>query len=187
MIHSVRFTAVLDTNVIYPITTRDLLLWFAHYDLFTPKWSKHIFDEWEGVMKGKGASSGTIANRKRNVQNAFPDAMVDNYEYLISGLELPDEKDKHVLAAAIKTNANVIVTNNLKHFPDEIVNKYGLSAKNADDFLTDTIDLNNDTAVEAFRKMVLHKRNPDLDEYQVLDQLRNNDLQATADYLHALI
>lgn len=40
MIHSVRFTCVLDTNVIYPLWIRELLLWFANYDLFTPKWSK---------------------------------------------------------------------------------------------------------------------------------------------------
>ena len=50
MIPSVSFQAVLDTNVIYPLISRDLLFWFAHYDLYTPKWSKHIFDEWEEVM-----------------------------------------------------------------------------------------------------------------------------------------
>ena len=50
MIPSVRVQAVLDTNVIYPLISRDLLFWFAHYDLYTPKWSKHIFDEWEDVM-----------------------------------------------------------------------------------------------------------------------------------------
>jgi hypothetical protein len=50
MIPSVRFQAVLDTNVIYPLISRDLLFWFAHYDLYAPKWSKHIFDEWEEVM-----------------------------------------------------------------------------------------------------------------------------------------
>ena len=47
MIHSVRFTAVLDTNVIYPVINRDLLLWFAYYDLYTPKWSNHIFDDFQ--------------------------------------------------------------------------------------------------------------------------------------------
>jgi hypothetical protein len=54
MIHSVRFTAILDTNVIYPVIIRDLLLWFAYYDLYTPKWSSHIFDEWKDVMRRKG-------------------------------------------------------------------------------------------------------------------------------------
>lgn len=60
MIHSVRFTCVLDTNVIYPIDIRDLLFWFASYDLFTPKWSKQIFIEWETVMKRKGISEEEI-------------------------------------------------------------------------------------------------------------------------------
>jgi hypothetical protein len=53
MIHSVRFTAVLDTNVVYPVIIRDILFWFAFYDLYTPKWSEQIFDEWKNVMKEK--------------------------------------------------------------------------------------------------------------------------------------
>lgn len=52
-------------------------------------------------------------------QLAFPDAFVDNYELLVNFVELPDEKDRNVLAAAIKTNANIIVTNNMKDFPKE--------------------------------------------------------------------
>ncbi len=117
MIHSVRFTCVLDTNVIYPIDIRDLLFWFASYDLFTPKWSKHIFTEWEDVMKRKGVPDSEVKKRLLKAQLAFPDALVENYESLVNSLELPDEKDRHVLAAAIKTNANIIVTNNIKDFP----------------------------------------------------------------------
>jgi hypothetical protein len=44
MIRSVRLIALLDTNVIYPIISRDLLFWFAYYDLYTPKWSNNIFE-----------------------------------------------------------------------------------------------------------------------------------------------
>ncbi|MFM8453969.1 MAG: hypothetical protein ACKOAD_03175 [Gammaproteobacteria bacterium] len=62
------------------------------------------------------------------------------YEPLIPSLDLPDEKDKHVLAAAIKSNANIIVTNNLKDFPEEYLARFGLAAKTADDFLTDIIE-----------------------------------------------
>jgi len=60
MIHSVRFTCVLDTNVIYPLWVRDLLLWFAYCDLYTPKWSHHIFDEWIDVMLRKGISKDEV-------------------------------------------------------------------------------------------------------------------------------
>lgn len=187
MIHSVRFTCVLDTNVIYPIDIRDLLFWFASYDLFTPKWSKQIFCEWENVMKRKGIPNKEIEKRLINAQKAFPDALVDNYEPLINSLELPDEKDRHVLAAAIKTNANIIVTNNIKDFPSSYLASFGLTAKTADDFITDTIDLNTELALEAFRALVMNRTNPNLDEFEILDRLRKNGLLESANYLHALI
>lgn len=158
MIHSVRFTCVLDTNVIYPIDIRDLLFWFAHYDLFTPKWSEHIFDEWIDVMRRKNTTEDEIIKRTNFPFRAFPDAMVENYHPLIETLTLPDEKDRHVIAAAIKTNANIIVTNNLKDFPNDYLGAFGLSAKN-----------------------------PDMDEYQVLDRLIDRGLKQSVNYLHSLI
>ena len=185
MIHSVRFTCVLDTNVIYPIETRDILFWFAFYDLFTVKWSSHVFTEWENVMRRKGITDEEIQKRIANANSAFPDAQVNNYEELIEKLELPDPDDRHVLAAAIKTNANIIVTNNIKDFPDEYLTKFGLRAISADDFLTDIVDLNPDVAIKAFKKLVLNRRNPDLDEFQVLDIFRKRGLKQTADYLHS--
>jgi len=187
MIHSIRFTCVLDTNVIMPIEIRDLLFWFAHDDLYIPKWSKHIFDEWEDVMRRKGVAENEIKKRIGWASQAFPDAMIQNYEPLIVNLALPDEKDRHVLAAAIKTNANVIVTNNLKDFPNSYLNTFDILAKSPDDFLTETIDLNPEIAVACFRKLVINRRNPNLDEYEVLNCLKRNGLKDTADYLHTLI
>ncbi|WP_256002764.1 PIN domain-containing protein [Pedobacter deserti] len=187
MIHSVRFKAVLDTNVMFPVVIRDLLFWFAHYELYTPKWSANIFSEWMHVMIRKGVGESEAVKRVQKANAAFPDAMVLNYDGLIIDLKLPDEEDRHVLAAAIKTNANVIVTNNLKDFPDDYLTTFGLKAKSADDFLTDIIDLNQEQAIEAFKEMVLNRRNPAMDEYQVLESLRRNGLKNTADYLHALL
>lgn len=187
MIHSVRFTCVLDTNVIYPLLVRDLMFWFAYYELFTPKWSQHIFDEWDSVMERKGIPEEERVKRINVANTAFPDAMVNNYEQLITSLKLPDEKDRHVLAAAIKTNANIIVTENLKDFPKDYLVTFGLSAKSSDDFLTDIIDLNPEKAVEAFKKLVLNRTNPDLDEFEILERLRNLRLKDTANYLHACL
>ncbi|MDA3907434.1 MAG: PIN domain-containing protein [Bacteroidales bacterium] len=187
MIHSVKFKCVLDTNVIYSLWTRDLLLWFAHHDLYTPKWSENICSEWINVMKRKGISEEEADKRANIINEAFPDALVENYSSLIGHLTLPDEDDKHVLAAAIKTNANLIITNNLKDFPVEYLASFGLRAKAPDDFFTDIIDLNPNLAVKAYKKLVLNKKNPPYDEFEVLDILRNNGLKNTADYLHALI
>lgn len=187
MIHSVRFTVVLDTNVVYPVIIRDILFWFAYYELYTPKWSEHIFDEWKRVMIGKGVSEAEAEKRIAKANEAFPDAEVRNYKGLIEQLTLPDKDDRHVLAAAIKTNANLIVTNNRKDFPEAYLQSFGLSAKTADDFLTDIIDLNQEQAVAAFKEMVLNKKNPKQDEFEVLNQLRNAGLPDTANYLHALL
>lgn len=160
MIHSVRFTAVLDTNVVYPVIIRDILFWFAYYDLYTPKWSEDIFDEWKRVMIEKGVSKEEAIKRISKANSAFPDALVQNYKGLIGHLTLPDSNDRHVLAAAIKTNANLIVTNNIKDFPEEYLLSFSLNAKTADDFLTDIIDLNQKQAVTAFKEMVLNKKKP---------------------------
>lgn len=187
MIHSVRFTAVLDTNVVYPVIIRDILLWFAYYDLYTPKWSEDIFDEWKRVMLGKGVSIKDANKIISKANNAFPDALVQNYKGLIDHLELLDKGDRHVVAAAIKTNANIIVTNNIKDFPNHYLQSFSLNAKTADDFLTDIIDLNHEQALAAFKEMVLNKKNPKQDEFEVLNQLRNAGLKDTANYLHALL
>ena len=80
MIYSVRFTCVLDTHVIYPLWIRDLLMWFAYYELYTPKWSKNIFLEWIEVMKRKGISEEEAYKRSNVMNLTFPDALVENYE-----------------------------------------------------------------------------------------------------------
>jgi hypothetical protein len=187
MIHSVQFTCLLDTNVIYPLPIRDLLFWFAHYELYTPKWSEHIFDEWAEVMRRRGIPEPEIIKRLDIATRAFPDALVKNYSALIDSLRLPDEKDRHVLAAAIKSNATIIVTNNLKDFPKEYLRSFGLTAKGVDDFIADIIDLNRELAVLAFREMVLNRKNPAMDEFEALTILRKYGLNNSANYLHSLI
>lgn len=143
MIHSVKFKAVLDTHVIYPIVIRDFLFWLAYYELFTPKWISNIFDEWKEVMIRKGILKEEAEKRVYVANLAFPDALVLHYEALVDMLNLPDKKDRHVLAATIKTNANVIVT--------------------------DIIDLNQLKAIKAFKELALNRRNPNMNEFQVLD------------------
>ncbi len=69
MIHSVRFKCILDTNVIYPLWTRDLLLWFAFYDLYTPKWSQNIFTEWIDVMYSRINLNKKNESLTKNIHN----------------------------------------------------------------------------------------------------------------------
>ncbi|MEV5749880.1 PIN domain-containing protein [Actinoallomurus sp. NPDC052308] len=82
------------------------------------KWTDQILDE---VFSNLGARRPGIAEklpRVRELMNrAVPDALVTDCEPLIEGLKLPDPHDRHVLAAAIKAGAQIIVTANVKDFP----------------------------------------------------------------------
>lgn len=72
---------------------------------------------------------------------AVRDCLVVGYEPLLAILQLPDPKNNHVLAAAIKAQTQVIVTNNLRDFPAESLEPWGIEAKTADDFVQDQLDL----------------------------------------------
>lgn len=187
MTHNLKIVAVLDTNIIYPIEIRDLLFWLAHYDLYEPKWTKQNLHEWQDVMIRKGVPKDE-AIRRSNVANlAFPDALVVNYNSLITSLTLADEKDRHVLAAAISAKASFIVTNNLKDFPKDYLATFGIIAKSADNFIFDLVKINPTSASEAFVKLVLNRRNPNLNADDVLINLWRNGLIKSATVLQSLI
>src|SRR5260370_9234777 len=119
MLHTSRCTAILDANVLYPAPLRDYLLNLAAIELFKPKWTDAIQDEWirNLLLKRPDLKRQDLVKTRKAMDNAFPDANTTNYQELVSGLSLPDPDDKHVLAAAIVANAEIIVTSNLKDFP----------------------------------------------------------------------
>ncbi len=80
---------------------------------------------------------------------AFPDANVEGYEELILSLSLPDPDDNHVLAAAIRCKADVIVTSNLKHFPKEYLTRYDLEPQDQDTFISNLTELETKLALDA--------------------------------------
>jgi hypothetical protein len=59
---------------------------------------------------------------------------------LIPGLTLPDPEDRHVLAAALRAGANIIVTCNLRDFPDHMLLPLGIEAQHPDDFESHLFD-----------------------------------------------
>lgn len=188
MVRSSKFTCVLDTNVLFPLHIRDYLFYLADAELYNPHWSQHIFAEWENLMIRKRFSKDKIKRALSIPDRIFPFAKVYKYEHLIEMLDgIQDPDDRHVLAAAIRINANLIVTWNLKHFPDDYLEQFGLRAVNPDFFIADLIDLHNDEALEAFRSMVLAKKDPPIDEMKMIEILRKNKLVDTANYLRAII
>jgi hypothetical protein len=138
------------------------------------------------VIAAKGIVDALVqAKRARgNMERAFADAAVIGYEGLIDGLEgVPDPKDAHVIAAAVKTRASVIVTENLKDFPERLLAPLDLEAKTADVFIADTIDLDTGRAVAAVRQMRVRLQKPEKTPELLLLDMEAAGLTETADVL----
>jgi predicted nucleic acid-binding protein len=173
------FIAVLDANVLYPAPVRDILLHIAAKGLYQPKWSSEIQDEWlrNLVVNRPDLKKENLDKTVAAMNVAFPDADVTNYEDLIPALNLPDEDDRHVMAAAIRGKANVIVTENSKDFPQDYVNTHDIEVFSADEFLSRLIDIDKATVLEALAAQIRTLKNPPQTKEQVLATLERNGLK----------
>ncbi|MDR1432501.1 MAG: PIN domain-containing protein, partial [Propionibacteriaceae bacterium] len=128
---------VYDANVLYPSTLRDVLIRVGIARLAQPHWSEKILDEaFENLAKNRPDLDTTRLARTRELMNkAIRSAIVVGHEKLIPQLDLPDPDDRHVLAAAVKADATQIVTRNLRDFPDEQLQRWGVNAVHPDAFL----------------------------------------------------
>ena len=177
MIYSSNLIAVLDACVLYPAPVRDLLLSLAANGLYKPKWSEEIQEEWSRnlLLNRPDLKKEQLQLTIESMNQAFPDSNVDKYSSLISSIKLPDPDDRHVVAAAIRSKANVIVTFNLKDFPSSIEREYAIGIQYPDIFLTNVYDIHPEKAKEAFRKMVQRLKNPPKSYSEVLDSLSKSD------------
>jgi predicted nucleic acid-binding protein len=177
------FTALLDACVLYPAPIRDLLIETANTHVYRARWSDHIHDEWiRNVLKNNPKATPEALARTRQLMNeAVPDALITGYESLIESIELPDTKDRHVLAAAVVGRADVIVTANLKHFPADSLSPYGIEAQHPDEFLMHQRDLNHDRFLQSVKRIRGRLTNPPRSPDEYLDSLRKCQLVLVAD------
>lgn len=134
------FPALLDTCVLYPAYLCDTLLRLAEAEAYRPLWSADIMRELQRNLIEAGVREERVNRRISEMVRSFPDAMVTGYESLIDGMT-NDLKDRHVLAAAVRANAEVIVTFNLTDFPESAAKLYDIVAVHPDEFLLDQLDL----------------------------------------------
>lgn len=131
-----RFIALLDANVLWPISLCDILLRAAEAALYQPAWSKDILGELvSSLMRERPElDPDRIKARVADMRDHFPEAMTAGYEALMPAM-LNEPGDHHVLAAAIHAHAAVIVTDNVRDFPPLACDPYGIDVQTADDFL----------------------------------------------------
>ncbi|MGB8702267.1 MAG: PIN domain-containing protein, partial [Thermosynechococcaceae cyanobacterium] len=162
-------TALYDACVLYPAPLRDLLMQLALSDLYRARWTDQIHDEWiRNVLKTRPDLSLEQLNRTKDLMNSHVrDCLVTGYAYLIPTLQLPDPDDRHVLAAAIAGGADTIVTFNLKDFPQNILDEYGIIVQHPDEFISDLIDWQSQVVMVAAETCRKRLKNPpkSVDEY----------------------
>ena len=179
-----RFVVLLDANVLYPFRLRDALLRFAETGLFRARWSAQILDEWQrSLLTNRPALEDSITQQVRAMGHAFPEALVTGYEPLIESLDLPDPDDRHVLAAAIVADAEHIITENLRDFPEDQLAPFGISAVTADDFLESTFEHYPAQSVSALKTMRRAYRNPAYSPDEFIFDLQSRGLPKTASLL----
>jgi predicted nucleic acid-binding protein len=180
-------TALFDANVLFGARLRSLLMELAMSGLFRARWSPDIHREWmQAVSEKRGISIAQLNTTRFAMDESVPDGCVTGYEDLIAGLALPDPNDRHVLAAAIRCGANVIVTFNAADFPSEAIEKYGLDTRHPDAFIIAIDDVDPGALIDAGRRDMAHYKNPPLTLEEYLDGLRAGGVPMTADRLAGL-
>jgi hypothetical protein len=157
--------------------------------LFRAKWTDRIHEEWTaGLLSSRPDLTVEQLQRTRDLMNrAVPDCLVEAaaYEPLVPALTLPDANDRHVLAAAVAAGADAIVTFNLKHFPDHVLDGYGIEPLHPDDFLLHQFGLNNPGVLIGAQRCRARLKHPIMSAQDYLDTLEKQTLPKTVAELRA--
>lgn len=147
------FTAVLDACVLYPFSLRDTLLRLAEAELYDARWSQRILDEVSrNLIANERLDAAQAIRLVETMQRAFPEASVPLDQVVQLEVAMPnDPGDRHVLAAAVATGAEVVVTTNLRHFTADACQSVGVTALHPDEFLCDLYALDPPVVCAAIR------------------------------------
>ncbi len=169
------FIVVYDAAALYPNAQRDLLIRIARHGLVQAKWTHQILDEMLAARQRRNPDVAPAnLERLRDLMNSsLADCLVTGYEPLIDGLKLPDPDDRHVLAAAIKAAAQVIVTTNLKDFPASTLSDWSIEAKSPDDFVVDQVNIDDRIVFSCVQEIANARQRSPQTAQDVLAELEN--------------
>ena len=166
------YAAVLDACVLLPMPLCDTLLRLAEEpSLYRPLWSTNILEEVRKNLQEKlGRTAEQAQRRIAAMRTAFPEAEISVPPELLKAFEsLPDPNDRHVLAAANRGGAHVIVTQNVKHFPEDCLQRFDILCHTADEFLIHQFHISPD---EVLTKLDEQGANVSKDRIVVTKMLR---------------
>lgn len=171
--------ALFDACVLIPINLCDLVLRLAEAEVFTPLWTEEILDEVErNLVTGIGLPREKAARRMQFMVAAFPEAMVTGYRPLTDSMTC-ESKDRHVLAGAVRSGAEALVTANLKDFPLKSTAPYDVEVVHPDTFLLEQLDLHGKETLQVIRETAARRNRPPNTERDILSALRSTVPQFT--------
>lgn len=163
---------VLDACVLYPFSLCDILLRLAEREFYDPYWSDRILGEVERNLVQNRLTAQQAAWRVDAMRRTFPSAAVP--EESIAGLEpamTNDQKDRHVLAAAVASPAEAVVTFNLRHFPEQSCEPHGVDVLHPDEFLVSMFDLDPDAVAAVIQAQSDALRKPPIPPRDLIGML----------------
>lgn len=182
-------TAVYDANILYPAPLRDLFIRLAQAGVVRARWTETIHEEWirNVLKKNRQLTCEALARTRTLMNEAVRDCLVVGHEDLIDSLALPDPDDRHVLAAAIRTGAEVIVTYNLKDFPADILGQFEVEAVHPDDFLLSLFEQAPGLVCGAVKRQRQGLRNPPKTAEELLATLESQGLTQSVAHLRQFV
>jgi predicted nucleic acid-binding protein len=162
-----------DENIFYSILMTDLVLSLGEAGLYRPRWANEIHEEWiRNVLANQPQRTREQLERRRAFMDmAIGNDLIENYDRHIESLILPDPDDRHVLAAAIEAEAEILLTYNLRDFPEMVVATYGISVLQPDNFLCLFIRKEAETVLLVIEEIRVKRKPPEISQTKLLEKL----------------
>ena len=165
---------VLDANVLYGIEVTDLVLTMATRQVIRPHWSPQILDEVTRNLRLRpDLDPDAIDRRIAYMNRALPSAIEEPRASLIDQMPV-NEKDRHVLALAVHVDAPVIVTENLRDFPPELLDSFHVEAIGVDQFVLDHVERDPAAILGVLDTMAARRRRPATTRADIVAGLRRH-------------
>jgi predicted nucleic acid-binding protein len=163
-----------DTNVLFPFSLMDLMLWLSQDQVHTLLWSDRLLGEWEQVIvREQRRSPQSAASITKAIRETFPEDRIpeDSYRHLVSQLSGPDPDDLHHIAAAAVGGASTLVTWNLADFPAATTGPLGIIVTDPETYLCGLLERDPAEVEATLRRMASVKRRPPMSPIDITDAL----------------
>lgn len=168
------FKVVLDACAIFPASIRDTLFRAADAGLYRIHLTDDILEELRrNLISQRGVPEDKARRLIDTIKNFFPESLITQHILLIESMP-NNEKDRHVLAAAVACNAQVIVTQNLKDFPQHLLSPFEVEAQSPDGFLVHLFHLSPETMLKIIIEQAGDLRLPSTTVPELLDTLKQH-------------